>query len=176
MAKSDKTLVQDSREILKKKLTASFGDPMPAVIKAIDTDITRVDRLIELLEQFRNDLFYLGVKNLARGEVCIPDHKGDDDDYAVAFWDFNDKFRHRSYRLKYDFNEKAFSAWGVQMHETIPVCVASVPVTEEMLADLRSMLKREHQSRIEQMQATWDARRSKSAATRKISIATVQRS
>lgn len=176
MAKSDKVLLQDSREILKKKLTASFGDPMVAVIKAIDTDITKVDRLIVLLEQFRNDLFYLGVKNLTRGEVCIPDHKGEYDDYAVAFWDFNDKFRHRSYRLKYDFSEKAYSAWGVQMHETIPVCIASVPVTEEMMADLRSMLKTEHVARIERMQTQWDAKKSRTPVGPKLTVATVQRS
>lgn len=176
MAKSDKALIQDSREILKKKLAAAFGDAMPSVIKAIDTDINKVDRMIELLEQFRNDLFFVGVKNLARGEVCIPTHNGNDEDYAVAFWDFNDKFRHRSYRLKYDFSEKAYSAWGVQLHETIPVCIASVPVTEEMMADLRSMLRADHIARIERMQDAWDARKSRTPNSSKLALATVQRS
>ena len=176
MAKSEKVLAQDARDILKKKLTASFGDAMPAVVKAIDTDINKVDRLIELLEQFRNDLFYVGLKNLSRGEVCIPDHKGEEDDYPIAFWDFNDKFRHRTYRLKYDFNNGSYSAWGVQMHETIPVCIGSVPVTEEMLADLCSMVKAEHKARIERMQAVWDKRRSTAMTSQKVVVPIGQRS
>jgi hypothetical protein len=176
VSKSDNALVNDARDVLKRKLIDSFGEAMPAVIKAIDTDIRKVDRLVELLEQFRNDLFYIGVKNLVRSGECIPDHTGNVDDYSVAFWDFNDKFRHRFYRLKYDFNEKAYSAWGVQMHETIPVGIAAVPVTEEMLADLRSKLKPEHVERIHRMQSAWDVRKAGRTSELESGTALVQRS
>lgn len=174
MSKSDNALAKDARTILSKKLTESFGDEMPAVITAIETDIRKVDRLIELLEQFRNDLFYIGVKNLVPRQECIPNHQGSADDAPVAFWDFEDKFRARSYRLKYDFNEQTYSAWGVQMHETIPVATAGVRITEEMVADLRSKLRPEHVQRIEQMQSVWDARKTKRPKS-ETGIAIIQR-
>jgi hypothetical protein len=176
VSKSDKTLVNDATTILKKKLTESFGDGMPDVVKVIEDDIRKVDRLIELLEQFRNDLFYIGIKNLHRGQECVPNHEGNGDDYHIAFWDFEDRFRKRSYRLKYDFTDSRYSAWGVQMHETIPVPTGGVPVTEEMLADLRSKLKPEQVEKITLMQKKWDARKTSAGGATETPIRIVQRS
>lgn len=124
----------------------------------IKGNAVKVDAIIDLLEMYRNDLFYLGLKNLSRRGVHIPAHKGSDDDHHTAFWDFRDTFRSRDFRLIYSFETKAFTAWGAQMDAKLPIAIGTVKISEEMLADLKSMVTAPDMRKIQLMQDNWDLR------------------
>jgi hypothetical protein len=138
----------DRKARLKAMLAKTGGFDASGIAEALGDDVARIEAVIQSLTAYRDDLVDDGMKNLRWTMSGWPSldriDAGRRIDTAVS-WEFRDRFRPRTFRLRYDLESAEFSA----------ECEArldgggwvAVPVTDAQLDDLVAMVPLEQRNR-----------------------------
>ncbi|TLX17207.1 hypothetical protein [Rhizobium sp. MHM7A] len=151
-----KPQTKSARNILQCKLAAVTDLDLSSLLDEIDGDLTKVEGLVDVLNQYRADLFGAGIDNLQIVCRSAPIIKNTIKDHPLIDWELSDRFRPRSYKLTYNLETDTYSAVGAYRENGSSA--ATIPITAEMLDQLRTRLSQSDLELVEELKSAWAAR------------------
>lgn len=140
-------------------LTTKLQDITPIdlrpLIDDLGRDVGRIESLVSVLTQYKEDVFANGIANLAIWMTEWPMVTGRDNDSPIIAWRFQDRFRSRSFVLLFDISSEEFSATGEEQLEPRPARPVQIDVTPAMIEQLKARLSKDDFERVNELVAEW---------------------